>query len=237
MALRFTDTTKWQDEWWQSLPNDYRIIYQYLQDHCNIAGIIRREFRLMNFQCGTNVTPESFFKIFGGRVIEIPNSDYWLLRNFCKNQYPKGLNSEKPMIKGVRQLAEKYNVLDIINDSYTNHSLMISQSLTNDIGNGNRIKEKGNIEKVSKIEKFTPPTPDQVTAFVKEKIPNAPDVFCKSFAEKFCGHYESVGWKVGKNPMKSWEGAVNKWSPTEAFQLFQEKNKSHKQFNTEKTKL
>jgi len=92
------------------------------------------------------------------------------------------------------------------------------------------------IKKVSK-EKFTPPTPDQVSTFVKEKLPSAPDVFCKSFAEKFCGHYESVGWKVGKNPMKSWQGAVNKWSPSETFRIFQEKNKSHKQFNAEKTKL
>jgi len=116
------------------------------------------------------------------------------------------------------------------------HMKNTSESYVTHMENENENEIEDVIKKVPK-EKFTPPTPDQVTAFVKEKLPNAPDIFCKSFAEKFCGHYESVGWKVGKNPMKSWEGAVNKWSPTEAFQLFQEKNKSHKQFNTEKTKL
>lgn len=30
-------------------------------------------------------------------------------------------------------------------------------------------------------------------------------------AEKFFNHYESNGWKVGKNPMKSWEAAVVNW--------------------------
>ena len=30
-------------------------------------------------------------------------------------------------------------------------------------------------------------------------------------AEKFYFHYESNGWKVGKNPMKSWRGALMGW--------------------------
>jgi len=31
-------------------------------------------------------------------------------------------------------------------------------------------------------------------------------------AEKFIAHYESNGWKVGKNPMKRWRMAVVTWS-------------------------
>ena len=30
-------------------------------------------------------------------------------------------------------------------------------------------------------------------------------------AEKFVNYYTSNGWKVGKNPMKSWTHAVNNW--------------------------
>lgn len=30
-------------------------------------------------------------------------------------------------------------------------------------------------------------------------------------ANKFINHYESVGWKVGKNPMKSWKHSVTNW--------------------------
>lgn len=29
--------------------------------------------------------------------------------------------------------------------------------------------------------------------------------------QKFCDHYESNGWKVGRNPMRSWEAAVRTW--------------------------
>lgn len=33
----------------------------------------------------------------------------------------------------------------------------------------------------------------------------------ESEAEKFFYHYESNGWKVGKNPMKSWQSALGGW--------------------------
>jgi len=29
--------------------------------------------------------------------------------------------------------------------------------------------------------------------------------------EKFLDHYESNGWKVGRNPMKDWKAAVRTW--------------------------
>ena len=31
-------------------------------------------------------------------------------------------------------------------------------------------------------------------------------------AEKFVAHYESNGWKVGKNPMKNWDSCLTTWS-------------------------
>lgn len=33
----------------------------------------------------------------------------------------------------------------------------------------------------------------------------------ESEAEKFMAHYESNGWRVGKNPMKSWSAAITNW--------------------------
>ena len=35
--------------------------------------------------------------------------------------------------------------------------------------------------------------------------------FSKTHARKFFDHYESNGWKVGKNPMKQWKNAINGW--------------------------
>ena len=62
-----------------------------------------------------------------------------------------------------------------------------------------------------KLERFTPPSEDEVRlyAFVTKKI-NEQDA--RDFATKFVAHYESNGWMVGKNKMKSWEAAVRKWN-------------------------
>ena len=45
-----------------------------------------------------------------------------------------------------------------------------------------------------------PPKLEWVVAFCKERK-NAVD------PERFFAHYESNGWRVGKNPMKSWKTA------------------------------
>ena len=37
------------------------------------------------------------------------------------------------------------------------------------------------------------------------------DAECVEFAERFLAHYDSVDWKVGKNPMKDWRACVRTW--------------------------
>ena len=51
--------------------------------------------------------------------------------------------------------------------------------------------------------------------FQKPTLQNVLD-YCQSRnnsvdASKFIDHYESVGWKVGRNPMKDWQASVRTW--------------------------
>ena len=66
----------------------------------------------------------------------------------------------------------------------------------------NKIRE----EKEKGASRFTPPTLDQVQAYVKEK--NYRGVNC----ELFMASYETKGWMVGKNKMKCWKSAVAMWN-------------------------
>jgi len=52
------------------------------------------------------------------------------------------------------------------------------------------------------------PTLEQVTSFCSERE-NIVD------PHKFFNHYESNGWKVGRNPMKNWKAAVITWERSE----------------------
>lgn len=52
--------------------------------------------------------------------------------------------------------------------------------------------------------------------FVKPDLSEIRD-YCDRIGAKinpvaFYNYYESVGWKVGKNPMKDWQAAVRKWN-------------------------
>lgn len=53
--------------------------------------------------------------------------------------------------------------------------------------------------------RFSPPGLAEIEAYFAEKGGTAAQ------AERFRDFYESNGWKVGKNPMKSWKAAASGW--------------------------
>ena len=67
---------------------------------------------------------------------------------------------------------------------------------------------KESIKKVAKApapQRFVKPTIEEVAAY-------AASLHYAGFsAEQFCAYYESNGWKVGRNPMRSWKNAVTSW--------------------------
>jgi len=77
-------------------------------------------------------------------------------------------------------------------------------ALNPELSTQSKVKES----KPKKINKsnsrFTPPTLEEVKAYCIERK-NKVD------AEKFIDFYESKGWMVGKNKMKSWEASVRTW--------------------------
>ncbi len=64
------------------------------------------------------------------------------------------------------------------------------------------IKPKSQPEKRAK---FVKPTVEEIAAYCKEKGYNIN-------ARQFFNYYESNGWKVGRNAMKSWQAAVQNWN-------------------------
>ena len=52
--------------------------------------------------------------------------------------------------------------------------------------------------------RFVPPTPQQVREYAESRG-DAID------AERFCDHYASKGWRIGRSPMKDWKAAARNW--------------------------
>ena len=56
-----------------------------------------------------------------------------------------------------------------------------------------------------KRKNFVKPTVEEIAAFCKEKKYTVN-------AQQFFNFYESNGWKIGRNAMKSWQAAVQNWN-------------------------
>ncbi len=56
-----------------------------------------------------------------------------------------------------------------------------------------------------KRKNFIKPTVEEIAAYCKEKNYNVN-------AQQFFNYYESNGWKIGRNAMKSWQAAVQNWN-------------------------
>jgi len=80
-------------------------------------------------------------------------------------------------------------------------------------------KVEYNKEEAKPKKGFTPPSIDEVKKYCQERK-NKVD------PDRFINFYESKGWMVGKNKMKSWQAAVRNWEKTEKDGRADKKNDS-----------
>lgn len=80
---------------------------------------------------------------------------------------------------------------------------MVSEDSENSESQSKPIQSKPNQSK-PKVRRFTPPSVDEVREYCSEKGYTFDP-------EAFVAFYESKGWKVGRNPMKSWQAACTTW--------------------------
>jgi len=66
------------------------------------------------------------------------------------------------------------------------------------------IELESEIEYKAKPKRFNPPTLEEVETYIFENNYNVD-------ARKWYDYYSSIGWKVGKNPMKDWKASVRYW--------------------------
>ena len=111
MAKRFTDTDKWKDEWYTELSNDYKVIWIYLLDTCDNAGLYKRNIKLLNYYCNTNVSAEDILNVFNKRVTQL-SVDKWLINKFCVYQYGTDfLDSTNKAVLSAVKILEQNNII------------------------------------------------------------------------------------------------------------------------------
>ena len=119
MAKRFTDSEKWQDNWFTELTNDQKVIWIYLLDHCDNAGVWKMNMKNLNYFCSTNISVEYFIFTFQKRLTRI-NEEQFIINKFCLFQYgPDFLtNKSKPVLSALDKLTQ-LKIVEKVNNIYT----------------------------------------------------------------------------------------------------------------------
>ena len=114
MAKRFTETNKWNDAWFMDLPNKYKLLWLFLLDNCNHAGIWEVNYKVAKFYIGENLEPSEIKRILKGRIIEFQDGKYWFIPKFIIFQYGENLSKKNKALTKVIEILEKYDLLKFI---------------------------------------------------------------------------------------------------------------------------
>ena len=211
-----------------SAEDRYIMLYLLTNPHANITGCFEINFRQMAFETGHST--ESIVCIIKRlaethKIIQYcQETSEILILNWYKYNWSGGSPN---VIKAVLNAAES-----IKNDQFRDYVLLKAgscgkkeeRSKEEITVNSNTVNSNSNIivgigyeypiDRVSKDDSkkskkhankpFAKPTIEEIAEYCRERN-NTVD------AEAFYAFYESNGWKVGKNPMKSWKMAVITW--------------------------
>ena len=107
MAKRFMDNSIFEKQWFRKLPIRLKVVWFYLINKCNHAGIWECDIDLLSFQIGEEYTLKEILEAFGDNIVELGDNKYYLTK-FISFQYGLPLNPNVKVHQSVIKLLEKY---------------------------------------------------------------------------------------------------------------------------------
>jgi hypothetical protein len=115
MAKRFTDTEKWFDSWYSNLDPFGKLLWGYVLDRCDHAGIFEPNLKDINYFTGSNhASLEEIIKILEDRIITIQNGKKWFIPKFITFQYTNTLSNKNKAVAKVISRIEEYDLLKFL---------------------------------------------------------------------------------------------------------------------------
>jgi len=224
MPKRDSDPELWNRDWFMSLTGQQQLFVFYLHDHCDCAGIWQPAFKRFETVSGFRINQQDFIAAVNSDghirlvVLQSPTrGTLWWLTGFiedqCRTRFINSVdNYHKGIIKQLENNQVPYKSYGYEYDplrSLKGHKergrgeCISSDSSSEVLSSGSGIGIKGGTGGGSEGN-AVPPRIEDVRAYCAERK-NSVNV------DAWWAHYESNGWMVGKNRMKSWRGAVRTW--------------------------
>jgi hypothetical protein len=103
MAKRFTDSDKYKDPWFRKLTPTSKMLFLFMCDDCNHAGIWKENLDTFNFIYKATASI-SDIDAMGDKISKI-NNDTYLIHSFIKFQYGKLNPGNKAHLGVIRALS------------------------------------------------------------------------------------------------------------------------------------
>lgn len=178
MAKRFTDTDKWKKPFIRGLQGPYKLLWFYVLDDCDHAGIWQVDFEVAQIRTGEKFDEEKALAVFGDRVEVFSGGTKWFLKDFISFQY--GELSEKNRLH--------QSVINILTKNHLGAYKPLIRGQGQEQGNGigqgtiqGKEQEQGTVEILTEYENWTKQIVegnDQFfeQMFVQEMIPQSPNI-------------------------------------------------------------
>jgi len=202
MSNRLTNVDKWTDVWFSNLSPHAKLLFIFLCENCDNAGIYETNKKFMLFYLGFS---EEELRMAIGEIqrIYVKSNDgmrIWI-KNYLKHQKKLPLNEHNNNHKQILVLL-KENLSDEKRFKGCKEMAMLLPEAIKLVTKKPKVPNNG-----EPVSRFVKPSLEDVKEFMQEKE----FALHNTEAERFWNFFESNGWKVGKNPMKNWKGAVNTW--------------------------
>lgn len=110
MAKRLTDTDKWKKPFLRSMKAPYKLLWIYILDECDHAGIWQVDLDVAQLKIGEKLTIEKALEQLSGRVEVIDDGSKWFIPDFVDFQYGE-LNPANRVHNSVIAALRKHNLI------------------------------------------------------------------------------------------------------------------------------
>lgn len=205
MAKRFTDTEKWKKPFIRGLQGPYKLLWLYICDDCDHAGIWQVDIDVAQIRIGEKISIADAINAFGDKIVIFDNGNKWFIPSFIEFQYPSGLNPENRAHTSIIHLLEKYDLTNLKN-----------KPLKSPLQGRKDMDMVKDMVKDKEQAKEKKPTIDEFLSFCKEDMIKN-NLNYNSYEYSLKSKYNSWaedGWKDGNNkPIKSWKSKIRNTIP------------------------
>lgn len=118
MSKRFTDTEKWNKRFIRGLKPAYKLLWLYLTDSCNHAGIWDVDFDVAKLKIGMPISEQEAIKQFKEKITVFDNGAKWFIPSFIEFQYGELSEMNRAHTK-IIFLLKKFNLINEENKPLT----------------------------------------------------------------------------------------------------------------------